>query len=274
VNNNDERVAAILNSTLYNSTTNENFIDASPHLKHRVTRELYGKLVAQVYAHAHEHVNIPRVLDLGAGDGSATLPFLELGAKVTAIDISENQLTALLNRCKHFGDNLDVHCIDISHFLLSTTVKYDVIVTNSLLHHIPDYLNLIRCSVPLLAPSGQFFSFQDPLRYDTLGMPVRLFCDLGYLFWRSTRGNIMRGVQTRIRRVRGIYSEKHEVDFAEYHVVRNGVDQNSIIALLEDKGFCCTLERYFSTQSRVFQYLGNRLGIQNRFAVIACKNSE
>jgi len=271
MNDRDERVAALSNMVLYNSMNDKQYVDGAPHIKHRDIRELYGKLVVQVFDQAKESVIVPNVLDLGAGEGSVTLPFLELGAKVTAVDISENQLSALQNRCKRYGDSLEAQCMDISDFLSSTTPKYNIIVVNSFLHHIPDYLRLIRSAVTRLAPSGQFFAFQDPLRYDTVEKPTKLFSEMGYLVWRSRRGNIMRGVKTRIRRLRGIYSDEHEVDFAEYHVVRNGVDQNAIVALLAEEGFDSTLIRYFSTQSPAFQFIGTRLGMKNKFGIIARK---
>lgn len=118
----------------------------------------------------------------------------------------------LHKQCKRFSDKLETQCMDINDFLSSTNKEYDVVVTNSFLHHIPDYLSLIRNAVGVLTPLGQYFAFQDPLRYDTVGKPTKLFTDMGYFFWPSTKGNIMRGVKTRIRCLRGIYSEEHEED--------------------------------------------------------------
>jgi hypothetical protein len=149
--------------------------------------------------------------------------------------------------------------------------KYDVVVMNSFLHHIPDYLSAIRKAVKSLYPHGQLFSFQDPLRYDTLGPGTWLTSNLGYFSWRLFQGNYVQGLKTRIRRLRGIYVPGSKEDDAEYHVTRNGVDQNAIKDLLERQGFRCEVIRYFSTQSGAFQWLGNSLRMENTFAIVGQK---
>ena len=134
------------------------------HTSNTALCELYAELVIQVYKDAQKRIAEPAVLDLGAGEGSATLPFLELGARVTAVDISSSQLESLRTKCARFGDRLQVRCADVNEAIKTECEKYDVVVANSFLHHVPDYLGLIAETLALLNPGGQFFSFQDPLR--------------------------------------------------------------------------------------------------------------
>ena len=155
------RIAALANVSTYDAKATREYIDGAPHIKHASLRNLYGELVVQVFDSAKKHTNTPKVLDLGAGEGSVTLPFLELGAKVVAIDISNSQLNALKNKCERFGDMLSVRCEDINDTLKDKTKKYDIIVVNSFLHHVPDYLGMIREAATVLKPHGQFFSFQE-----------------------------------------------------------------------------------------------------------------
>lgn len=54
-------------------------------------------------------------------------------------------------------------------------------------------------------------------------------------------------------------------DNAEYHVTRNGVDQDAIERFFVEQGFDCSIIRYFSTQSRIFQPVGARLGVKKFF---------
>lgn len=103
------KIAALANIESYDDDTTRNYIDGACHIKHAMLRKLYGELVIQVYDAARSFVSQPKILDLGAGEGSATLPFLELGAKVTAVDISESQLDMLKNRCSSFAKNLSVY---------------------------------------------------------------------------------------------------------------------------------------------------------------------
>lgn len=262
------RIAALANTSAYDSAGTATYIDAASHIKHASMRTLFAKLLTQVFDHAAKYSNIPTVLDLGAGEGSVTLPFLELGARVTAVDISRNQLDVLSRKCERYADRLELRCEDIAESLRRGQ-EYDIITALSFLHHIPDYMGMLRQAIRLLARNGQFFSFQDPLRYDTVGKFARAFSEISYLSWRISRGDIWGGFKRRIRRSRGIYLPESVHDNAEYHVTRNGVDQNAIAKLFEDCECDCVVIPYFSTQSRIFQPIGTVLKIQNTFAIIA-----
>lgn len=266
-------VAALANIAVFDSVERKKIIDGSPHIKHLSLRLLYNKLIKQVFNYAQRHTpnTSPKVLDLGAGDGLTTLAFLELGAIVTAVDISDKQLVVLRNKCGHFNQRLEVRCGDIEKIMESENNTYDIIVVSSFLHHIPDYLGLIRKAVTHIAPCGQFFSFQDPLRYDTIGKPSRIFSILAYLSWRIFKGDLWRGLKRQIRRSRGRYLDDSIHDNAEYHVTRKGVDQNAIISLFNNAGFKCDLIRYFSTQGKLLQSIGSALKIKNTFAIVAQK---
>ncbi len=267
------RIAALANISTYDSEVTKKYVNGAPHVKHASLRKLYSKLVVEVFDRARRHASIPTVLDLGAGEGSVTLPFLELGAKVVAVDISDSQLNALKRKCERFGDLLEVRCEDFSETLRERNNKYDLIVVNSFLHHVPDYLGMIRDAVALLNPHGQFFSFQDPIRYDTVGRATMSFSNLAYFSWRVFQGDVIDGIKRRLRRSQGIFLEDSIHDNTEYHVTRNGVDQAAICKLLSDGGFHCSIVSYFSTQSRFFQAIGAGLAMKNMFAVVAEKHS-
>jgi SAM-dependent methyltransferase len=263
------RIAALANVSAYSENATRKYIDGAPHIKHASLRTLYGKLVVDVFDRATKNTRTPKVLDLGAGEGSVTVPFLDLGARVVAVDISKSQLDALKGRCTNYSDRLEVRCEDIINVLRDKNEKYDIIVVNSFLHHVPDYLELIKEAVTLLSPYGQFFSFQDPLRYDSVGKFTMMFSTFAYFNWRVFKGDIMGGVLRRIRRSRGVYLESSMHDNAEYHVTRNGVDQEAIRELFKKMKCDCNIISYFSTQSRLFNPIGAFLGIKNTFAVVA-----
>jgi SAM-dependent methyltransferase len=262
-------MAALANVAMFHEEGTTKCVSASPHLTHPIVRDLYKNLVTRTFNTAKKYANTPRVLDLGAGEGSATLPFLELGAHVTAVDISESQLAVLVQKSGQFATRLRVYHEDINEILEGNKERYDIVVMNSFVHHIPDYLAVFQKSIAILRPNGLIFSFQDPLRYDTLGRGSLYFSMVGYFFWRLFQGNYLQGLRTRIRRLRGIYVPGSKEDDAEYHVTRNGVDQDAIAQLLESESFTCEIIRYFSTQSSIFQRLGFFLGIENTFAIIA-----
>jgi hypothetical protein len=55
----------------------------------------------------------------------------------------------------------------------------------------------------------------------------------------------------------------------EYHVVRNGVDERALRALLDPSFGEVHVIPYWSNQARVAQRLGRRLGLANQFALVA-----
>lgn len=268
------KIAALANRGVYDSVMTKKYIDGAPHVKHLSLRRLYSKLAVRIYDFAVQRTEQPRVLDLGAGEGSTTLIFLNLGANVTATDISQDQLDGLQNKCKDFHNNLGVICGDVGDVLRLENKAYDIIVACSFLHHIPDYLGLIRVAVNRLGPGGQFFSFQDPLKYDGLNLFTRIFSKLAYFSWRALKGDVIGGIKRYLRRSRGIYLDDCKEDNAEYHVARKGVDQDAIGNLLYELGLDCDIARYFSTQNGFFQWLGTLLGLKNTFAVIGWKRDE
>lgn len=262
------RSAAQSNQTVYDSGWTEKFLEGAPHLKHASIRDLFDRLLEDAFRCATKHSNFPHFLDVGAGEGSVTRRLLACGARVTAIDVSRSQLTQLEQKCAAFGDRLIVQHGAVEDVLPQLRGPYDAIVASAALHHIVDYLGVIREAIRRLEPHGQFLSFQDPLRYDSIGRLTRAFDELSYLPWRVCQGDLWGGLQRRLRRRRGL-DVSSPLDNAEYHVLRNGVDQDAIGNLLEDAGYSVKVVRYFSTQSRLFQPLGEMLGVANTFAVTA-----
>lgn len=264
--------AASANVTVYDALENDSYIDEAPHLKHEALRRLYADLSVGVLKRLGKSPDQPRVLDLGAGEGTATTLFLELGARVTAVDSSARQLSYLRARTARYSDRLSVRCGDAFEILRDERLsreKFDLIISNSFLHHVPDYQQLVRDASMLLTSNGILFTFQDPLRFSSLGFGARTFTGAAYLAWRIHKPDVFGGLGRRFRRMFGVYREECLEDNAEYHVVRDGVDQNLIEQTLRDLGMKVEVIRYFSTQSPVWQRLGTTLRISNTFAIIA-----
>ncbi len=270
------RIASMANKEIYTGEATRRYVDGAPHIKHSSLRHLYGELCVRVIDLAMQDGRRPRVLDLGAGEGSATLPFLELGGEVTAVDISKSQLANLQKKCARFCERLDVHCGCADAVMNELNGKYDIVVINSFLHHIPDYLGFIEQTFDCLAPGGIIFTFQDPMRYDGLTKTTRIYGEMAYLSWRIPRLSpigVLGGIGRRIRHKFGVYYEDSAKDNAEYHIVRNGVDQDAIQELLERNDFETEIIRYCSVQNGVFQKYSKRFNVENTFATIARKKA-
>jgi ubiquinone/menaquinone biosynthesis C-methylase UbiE len=266
----DAQRAAAINQEYFADKSLAEFVEGSPHLKHAQLREFCQRLAKEAFDRVPPQA--PTVLDMGAGEGMLTLPYLQWGAQVTAADASVELLQELEKKAAKFRGALAIIPGDIFaalETLRSDGRRFDIICGSSFLHHIPDYVDLCRRAIPLLAPEGMFLTIQDPLRYDTLSRATYFFDRISYFGWRILQGGYTRGIKTRYRRLLGVYRDDLPEDTAEYHVVRNGVDQLAIRDLFQDAGMECEIRPYWSTQSTLFQKLGEGMKLNNTFAVVA-----
>jgi SAM-dependent methyltransferase len=263
--------AATANIAVYESLDSESYADGAPHIKHEKLRRFYARLIARIVSQIGKDASSLSVLDLGAGEGSVTLQFLKLGARVTAVDSSQLQLSHLNKLAGAHGSRLRTTCGDALRAVSTEREagrSFDLVVCNSFLHHIPDYIGFSAEAASLVAPGGVFFTFQDPIRFSSLGVPVRLFTGIAYFAWRILKPDVIRGLARRARRTFGIYDPESPEDNAEYHAVRDGLNEVELADRLRQIGLQVQIFRYFSTQNSAFQQLGDRLGIANTFALI------
>lgn len=270
MSNND--LATRANRMVYDMMQKGEYAVGAPHLSHASIRHLYEKLVLRVFESASGQKKCPYILDLGAGDGTATLPFLQLGARVLAVDISERQMEQLRTKCAEFDDRLETRCEDMKK-VLDNASRFDIVVMNSVLHHIPDYMSLIKRVSHILADDGVFMSFQDPMWKKTISKRDAIVSNFAYFVWRMGRGDILGGAWRRFRRALNIYSAESPHDNTEYHAVRNGVDQLGICKFFEQHGFVCKVIEYCSFHSAMLQPFGERLGVKNTFAIVAGRDA-
>jgi len=192
-------------------------------------------------------------------------------AAYTQENPADYMLKSLLGKCKIYGDNLETRCQEINEALSQIDEKFDIIVANSFLHHLPDYIDTLSKVASKLNSGGQFFCFQDPLLYKSMSKINLIYSNISYYSWRIFKGDIFDGYKRFLRRKRGIFIDDSVHDNAEFHVVRYGVDQESIISFLKEHGFDCKMTQYFSTQNSLFQYFGTKCRMKNTFSIVAIK---
>lgn len=239
----------------------------SPHLAHW---ELYDRLLGIVRRCIRDlgaaGLGLD-VLEVGAGHGRYTEPVLAAGCRLTAIEASRPSLAMLEHR---YGANEHFHAVfDPDGSLSEVDSRFSLILIVSVLHHIPDYLTFLRRATDLLVPGGALLTLQDPLWYQRLDRPSYLLNRGGYYVWRLGQGNARQAIATLSRRVRGVYDEANPADMVEYHVVRDGVDEEAVATLLEDRFATVDLLPYWSNQLGLVQRLGDHLGMANTFGVRA-----
>lgn len=240
----------------------------TPHLKHHW---LYDLLLAQIRSTVDGLAarGLPlRVLDVGAGDGAFVEPLLAAGCDVTATEMSGPSVERL---SRLYGRNERFRAVFDGDGSLGPVAgeRFSLVLYGSVLHHIPDYLAAIESSVSLLAPGGGLVSVQDPLWYPRMRPAVHRLSEAAFLAWRVSRGNLRRGAASRVRRWRGTLDERLTSDTVEFHVVRQGVDEEAVRDLLRARFATVTIIPYWSTFTVSGQRLGERVGLANTFAAVA-----
>lgn len=263
----DHTHALIANRNAYDVIDDAAYVEGAPHLRHPSVRRLYERAAEDCLGSLGAGTDPVTVLELGAGSGLASWPWLRDRVQLTAVDSSAPMLARLDERGR--GHSVEVVARDVLEFGEQCRRQFDVVTHVSMLHHVPDYLSLLGRSVELVAAGGCLLTFQDPLLYDTMPHAHRLAERASYFAWRLGRGSYGRGLRTRWRRLRRVYSPAEPADFEEYHVVRGGVDANAIVRLLEPAFLDVRLVAYWSTYSPTLQALGERAGLRSTFGIVA-----
>lgn len=241
----------------------------SPHLQHDTLRCKIETDLADLVADQLSRNETCRVLEVGAGHGTFTTVLADAGAQVTVTEMSEPSVRVLSAKFEGNDAVTVVHDADGTESRRVATEGCDLVAFISVLHHIPDYEDAVRGLVERLTPGGSFYSVQDPMWYPRRSR-VDLAVDRGsYFLWRLGQGEVRRGLRTRWRRLRGTYDETDPSDMVEYHVVRQGVDEEALAEMLGSYFSSVEVFRYWSTQSARLQRLGDRLGRTGTFGIIA-----
>lgn len=101
-------------------------------------------------------MNSTRVaLDFGCGAGNLTSKLSDLGCEVIACDVSQGFLDLVESRkYKNRVETVRLNGIDLSNV---EDGSVDMVATYSVLHHVPDYLGIVKEFVRVLKPGGVIF---------------------------------------------------------------------------------------------------------------------
>ncbi len=266
----DHRAIALrANVDTYEHFDERRYVNGAPHLKHKSIGKIYRSLVTTALDRIRRDPTAVDVLELGAGNGLASIPWFERKVRLTAVDSSQSMLQDLTRKAAPYGLKPRLIVDDVMNYVGTTEASFDIVTHVSMIHHVPDYLGLLARSTTRVRAGGCLLTFQDPLRYDRMPRHHRLVDRASYFAWRAGQGNLKRGLKTRWRRLRGIYTASEVVDFDEYHVVRNGVDSEQIGRLLQESFDSVEVIPYWSTYSRALQSLGERMRLKSSFGVLA-----
>lgn len=96
------------------------------------------------------------VLDIGCGGGILAESLTKLGAKVTAIDLSDGPLNVAKIRAQKMNMDINYQKISSSE-LVDLKERFDVITCLEMLEHVPDPGEIVADCAKLLKPKGHVF---------------------------------------------------------------------------------------------------------------------
>lgn len=201
-----------------------------------------------------------KVVDIGCGTGNLVLKFANLGYEVKAVDISENMLEVLEDKLTgELSERVETFCCEADKYL-DPSVEPDVVCFSSVLHHLPDYYEVLSKAISSLKPGGVIYIVHEPLTHQRDGHPHLEFLD-----------NLLT-LKSSIQKWRSPDKTKDTVDF---HIdSKEGVDYEGLIDFFETKGMEIQVKETYSTwKSGVLSTVDNffRLTSESDFKIIAQK---
>jgi ubiquinone/menaquinone biosynthesis C-methylase UbiE len=179
----------------------------------------------------------PLILDLGCGTGNLFLKLLKLDCLVWGVDISEDMVEVLKERIP--GDRKEKTKLvvqNVDEFILGCEQRFDCIVSSSVLHHLPDYVQTLEMALKLLKPGGWLYITHEPTK-DALGADPFL----RKILWQLDNlvFNIFFGAKMPVLKDRNF----HLSDYQLYH----GFDEEKVVVRCQESGVrVVNLQKYAS----------------------------
>ncbi len=166
----------------------------------------------------------PLVLDVGCGTGNLTLKLLESGCVVRGVDISADMVAVLTEKIPgRVKEKTKLSVENIEDFIGNCKESFDCIVTSSVLHHLPDYIQALEKALKLLKPGGWLYITHEPAKDALAADPFlrKVLWQLDNLIFNMVFGKKMPVLEGR---------NFHLSDYHLYH----GFDEEKVIAQCRD----------------------------------------
>ncbi|KJV57082.1 3-demethylubiquinone-9 3-O-methyltransferase [Orientia chuto str. Dubai] len=95
-----------------------------------------------------------KVADIGCGGGITSIPMAKLGAAVTAIDASNENIKIAQIHASKIGVQVNYICTSIEDYIKISNEKYDVVLCLEVIEHISNIQEFFLCLSKILKPKG------------------------------------------------------------------------------------------------------------------------
>ncbi len=175
------------------------------------------------------------LLDIGCGTGLAWSSILKsrLGSRITSVDVLDSS-APMLEKSQARAASMNMKLTTYRGYIdsLPADKRYDIIITSSVLHHVPDLQSFLSQVRKHQAPSGIFIHLQDPNAdyQDDPDLKGRMALTAHQREPQDGLGSIPSRAVTKLRRVLGIPSLLDYVQRTNDSLLKQGVIQRPMSA--------------------------------------------
>ncbi|MFT5064282.1 MAG: 2-polyprenyl-6-hydroxyphenyl methylase/3-demethylubiquinone-9 3-methyltransferase [Gammaproteobacteria bacterium] len=105
----------------------------------------------------HAKVSGKTVLDVGCGGGILSEAMAQAGAKVTGLDLGEEQLNVAKLHLLESGTEVDYVCKPVEQLATEQPAHYDAVTCLEMIEHVPDPSQVVKACAELVKPGGKVF---------------------------------------------------------------------------------------------------------------------
>ncbi len=214
-------------------------------------------------------------IDMGAGTGNLTLHLLELGMRVTAVDLSQSMLDVLVEKAEKLRlntDKLEIICDTADSAIkkfADEKKKFHLVSACSFYHHLPDYFRTIDNTSKLITRGGFFYCAHEPMKKNTISLMSKLMQWADFKLWRLKIHAA--GIAGKNSNDDDFYNPDSQADYWD---MTTGCNQEKIKTLLNGEGFSTKLICYDSKRSLSMHRISKICRTKTLFAMIAEKTSK
>jgi 2-polyprenyl-6-hydroxyphenyl methylase/3-demethylubiquinone-9 3-methyltransferase len=109
------------------------------------------------YIDDHAKVSGKTILDVGCGGGILSEAMAQAGAKVTGLDLGEEQLNVAKLHLLESGAEVDYVCKPVEQLATEQPAHYDAVTCLEMIEHVPDPSQVVKACADLVKPGGKVF---------------------------------------------------------------------------------------------------------------------